>query len=162
VQKGMLPLQEIYQKKKFVWSFYGTGWQGREMALAPLRGIQPNSVRFFSTWLDSQQLNKEDYISMLRASLFVPCPRGNNVETFRLYEVLENGSIPILVKDDSQFIQTLKKKLPFILYENWEEAAKGVVDFLQNQQKMIEYHVSILNAWNQWKDTLKIILRKMV
>ena len=34
-------------------------------------------------------------------SIFVPCPRGNSSpDTFRLYEALEAGSIPIVERDE--------------------------------------------------------------
>jgi hypothetical protein len=44
------------------------------------------------------QMSHDRYISMMADAIFIPCPAGSAPETFRLYEALELGSIPILGK----------------------------------------------------------------
>lgn len=44
-----------------------------------------------------QALAYVDYIALLNNTIFAPCPSGNNPETFRQYEALELGAIPILI-----------------------------------------------------------------
>lgn len=40
----------------------------------------------------------EEYMMYIAQAAFVLCPNGNNPETFRLYEALEVGSIPIITR----------------------------------------------------------------
>ena len=48
-----------------------------------------------------RNLTTANHLNMLLDSVFVLCPRGNNLETFRFYEALESGAIPIFVKGSS-------------------------------------------------------------
>ena len=41
------------------------------------------------------------YLQLLASTVFLPAPGGNNPETFRLYEILELGGIPLLVQSVS-------------------------------------------------------------
>ena len=46
----------------------------------------------------SHTVDYEDYMRLMGDTVFVPCPAGNNPETFRHYEALEVGSIPLIVR----------------------------------------------------------------
>ena len=48
-----------------------------------------------------RNLTTANHLNMLLDSVFALCPRGNNLETFRFYEALESGAIPIFVKGSS-------------------------------------------------------------
>ena len=65
---------------------------------------------------------KESYMQLLFNSQFVLCPSGNNPETFRLYESLEAGAIPIVVRAPSQrdFFRAFTIPPPFPVLESWE------------------------------------------
>ena len=39
-----------------------------------------------------------EYLSHLAGTVFALCPPGNNPETFRIYEALESGAVPVLVR----------------------------------------------------------------
>ena len=43
-----------------------------------------------------------EYLSIMADTIFVPCPAGNNPETFRHYEALELGSIPLIVRPNKR------------------------------------------------------------
>jgi len=56
---------------------------------------------------DSSSERYDKYIQLLADTAFAPCPAGNNPETFRHYEALEVGAIPIIVRpkdDDKNFL----------------------------------------------------------
>eukprot|EP01041_Mallomonas_annulata_P004041 gene4041-8045_t len=45
--------------------------------------------------------NTRVYSDVMKNTVFVPCPSGNNPETFRHYEALESGAIPVFVHKPS-------------------------------------------------------------
>lgn len=46
------------------------------------------------------RLPRDQYWSILSRSQFVVCPRGHGASSFRLYEALAAGSVPVVVSDD--------------------------------------------------------------
>ena len=51
--------------------------------------------------IHERKLTTANHLDVLLETVFALCPRGNNLETFRFYEALESGSIPIIVKGSS-------------------------------------------------------------
>jgi hypothetical protein len=151
VETPSLPFREL------AWTFYGTGWKGRRELLEPLQQIQPSRSKFFDNWLDANQLGELEYISETLNSIFVPCPPGMHPETFRVYEALENGAIPLIVRSegDEQWIEMLKTSLPILNIPNWQHAA-AIVHNLVNDKQMLEiYRNQVLTQWAQYKANLK-------
>lgn len=64
------------------------------------------------------------YMTLLSKTAFVLCPAGNNPETFRLYESLETGSIPLFVRPSIE-IDYLQYKYwynyPGPIFNSWDE-----------------------------------------
>jgi hypothetical protein len=83
----------------------------------------------------------------------MPCPVGNNPETFRIYEALEHGCIPIYVREkgDDLFIKMLTSNLPIAIMDSWEASGKFMVDNFQNTSMLIDYRIKLLEAWSVWK-----------
>jgi hypothetical protein len=76
----------------------------------------------------------------IRNHMFVLCPRGNGVDTHRLWETLYMGSIPI-VKRDVAFNDVLD--LPILFVNEWTEITE---DFL-----LAEYERIATTKWNMKK-----------
>lgn len=83
------------------------------------------------------------FLRDIKVSKFVLCPRGNGVDTHRLWETLYMGSIPIVKYHETHH---LIQDLPILFVENWEEVTE---DFL-NQK----YEEMINKNWNM--DKLKL------
>lgn len=49
---------------------------------------------------DSVELVRSRYQEVVKASKFVICPRGHGASSFRLYETLHAGRVPVVVSDD--------------------------------------------------------------
>jgi hypothetical protein len=83
------------------------------------------------------------FLREIRNHTFVLCPRGNGVDTHRLWETLYMGSIPIVKRDIalSDF-----EDLPICFINSWEDIT---VEFLQKEKDRI-----LSNIWNT--DKLKI------
>jgi len=88
---------------------------------------------------------------------FVPCPKGQNVETYRIYEALECGCIPLFINDpgNEQWFRVFNNEIPFLKIESWNHAA-GVLDhFIKNPEQMEQYRMTVLVAWGKYKASLK-------
>eukprot|EP00597_Dinobryon_sp_UTEXLB2267_P002449 CAMPEP_0170081180 /NCGR_PEP_ID=MMETSP0019_2-20121128/17124_1 /TAXON_ID=98059 /ORGANISM="Dinobryon sp., Strain UTEXLB2267" /LENGTH=326 /DNA_ID=CAMNT_0010295505 /DNA_START=388 /DNA_END=1368 /DNA_ORIENTATION=- len=68
------------------------------------------------------------YQERLRDAVFAPCPAGNSYETYRLYEALEVGAIPVLVKPFDHHSNYLNAKewrnYPGPVLGSWDELAE--------------------------------------
>ena len=155
----MTPLQNTPQLpfRDNIWSFYGTNWKDRSKQLKPLESLYPHIVKYFDEWNDSNQLNEEDYISLLLNTKFVPCPQGNNVETYRFYEALDCGCIPIFIHSDKTdlWIQSFYKDIPLLKVNNWNNALEIMQHFIKNPEQMENYRNIILLSWSKFKVTLQ-------
>lgn len=64
---------------------------------------------------DGIHIHHEGYYNIMEQSVFTLCPRGHEISSFRLYEALHFGSIPVYVSDIHA--------LPFQGFLNWEDFA---------------------------------------
>jgi GR25 family glycosyltransferase involved in LPS biosynthesis len=145
------------KERKLIWSFFGTGWSEREKKMEQIKYIEPNSYNFYNNWMDSKQLSHKEYSEMCLNSVFMPCPPGQNVETFRFYEALEHGVVPIYIyggEDDLHF-KLLAKHLPLVVLDSWDSVKNAIIVFLQKPELLNEYRSKILIAWADWKIELK-------
>jgi hypothetical protein len=74
---------------------------------------------------------RRKYLQTIRNSTFVLCPRGNGVDTHRLWETLYMGSIPIVIRDIAfrEFYD-----LPILFIDDWSEISE---DFLRTEYDRI-------------------------
>jgi hypothetical protein len=70
----------------------------------------------------------QEYTQNLTDSVFALAPYGNNPETFRFWEALEHGAIPIMVRiSDARHDFAGYSGIPFIALSSWSDL-KGVLD----------------------------------
>jgi hypothetical protein len=146
-----------------VWSFYGTGWQDRKKLVEPLTTIQPHSLLLVDTWESPEKITRNQYVARLLDSVFVPCPPGNNIETFRLYEALECGCIPLYVKTpgDEAYLHMLQEELGLLPVRSWEEATALMGHLMKEKQLLETYRNTLLTQWKVWKNKLGDKVKKM-
>jgi hypothetical protein len=106
-------------------------------------------------------------MNLMMNSKCIPCPRGQNVETYRFYEALESGCIPLFVDipETGSWIQQFNmgdKSMDFFRIDSWATAAEIIDHFNKNPGEMIEYREMILKAWRIFKDDLKERVRKLM
>jgi len=161
-QTPSLPFREL------AWSFRGTGWQDRENKLKPLQNIGPSNCVFYKEWLDSSHAKREEYVGEVLNSKFVPCPGGMNPETFRLYEALELGAIPLYVRQegDELYFKYLSSIIPLINMDSWDYASKVVGHMLANPELMEKYRESLLMGWivgkKRYSDAIKNVFSQLI
>ena len=149
--------QHHLPQRRIIWSFYGTGWLQREEKLSCFKPIQPNAYAFYGRWADPAQLSAAEFTEKCLNSIFMLCPGGNNPETFRFYEALEHGCIPLYVREpnDEGFFQMISSNLPMIALNTWEEARGFMITLLQKQEMLADYRLKLLTAWVVWKKKLE-------
>jgi GR25 family glycosyltransferase involved in LPS biosynthesis len=156
--KNMLGVTPRLPFRSLTWSFFGTDWNNRKNLLQPLYDISgAYKAQFFKDWNDSQALTCEAYTSALLDTVFVPCPDGVNPETFRFYEALECGCIPLLVTTEANaaWVSWVSKRLSIIPLKSWEDAAKFVTHLLQNREMLEVYRTKVLSSWIEWRKELQ-------
>jgi len=135
--------------RKYFWNFIGqiANKPTRESMVNALSEIDGGYLRPTRRWNDSNGLKIQDYLTILEDSIFTPAPAGwCNPDSFRLYEALEAGSIPI-VDNKSYFTALYGPTLPFPSVKNWNE----VVDIIQDNNLYI-MQLSCMAWWRNQKD----------
>jgi GR25 family glycosyltransferase involved in LPS biosynthesis len=148
----------LIEKRSFKWSFVGTDWNNRSKQIESLLEIKPNFVKYFPDWNNKEQLSEKDYIDLLLDSIFCPCPGGNNIETYRFYEALECGCIPVY----TELPEILKdSNIPMIMKtETWNKVAEVMNFLLTNPSVMNDYHSKLMSWWISYKNKLKLQIDK--
>ena len=148
--------------RSHVWSFFGTAWRQRDEKLQPLERLQPHRLSLLNAWNGPNSIGREEYLSTLLDTMFVPCPGGQNMETYRFYEALECGCIPIVVKEenDSLFTKMIMANMEFLIVSSWEEAALLIAQLMENKTVLENYRANLLIAWQRWKERLTVEFKK--
>jgi hypothetical protein len=113
-------------ERPYLWSFLGESEKAtRPDMLKALASISPSFVHITDRG-PVQRLGKMQYEQILRDSVFVPCCMGNvNVETYRIYEALECGAVPIVERRMSlDYFRGLLGDHPLPSFVSWKQAAR--------------------------------------
>jgi hypothetical protein len=158
LQTPRLPFREL------VWSFHGTDWNGRSESMKNLQLLQPNKLQWFKEWNDAQMLGKQEYLDILMNSRFVPVPGGQNPETYRFYEALECGCVPVYVRqdgDDGFLNKQVRRFLPLPDFPTWDHATAFIYELSNNVQALEGFRSTCLNGWKAWKEESKRDVRRI-
>jgi hypothetical protein len=88
-------------------------------------------------------ISRLEYYKKVSESKFIICPRGNGIDTFRLWDSLYLGAIPIVV-EEAVFHKSLYE-LPILFLESYEDFAKLNKEFLEEQ------YVKMINKYYNYK-----------
>lgn len=105
--------------KSLDWFFSGqANHQSRRDCVEALQGV-PNGKMLVTDGF-AQGLEYSDYMALMCRAKVVPCPAGNvNPDSFRIYEALEAGCIPI--PENTHFWRQLFGEVPFPVVDDWKE-----------------------------------------
>lgn len=130
----------VSNKRKFVCNFLGTVYKNssREILINILRSNRIHSlctVKSRQSWLPQEtDQSSEDYMKALENSDLTLSPVGINSESYRIYEALALGSVPVVedvmttgncgiasVSDNVPFRLLKKEQAPLIYVKDWKE-----------------------------------------
>jgi len=146
--------------RPYLWSFLG----GSSRASRPemIRAFQPLTPHFLhlTDRGAAERLGRPEYEQLLRESIFAPCPMGNvNLESYRVYEALECGAIPIVEKRIGlDYFTGLLGSHPLPAFTNWRQAAR-FVEKLRGDRAALDGLQSECMDW--WKAYQKSLTQRM-
>jgi hypothetical protein len=78
----------------------------------------------------------DKYVEMIRRSYFTICPRGYGKTSFRMYEAIQLGTIPVCISDEPwiPYPETMKKYYFDTNYFSIEEILHGLYSNLQHKE----------------------------
>lgn len=140
-------------EKSIDWFFAGqVNHKSREEMVENVKNI-PNGELHISGGF-AQGLSHDEYYRLMERSKIVLCPNGNiSPDSFRLYESLEAGCIPIV--ESPYFWKEMFKTVPFPIVDDnltWKQAIEMV---------LIDYNFFKVNIDKWWKTTKESILLEL-
>jgi hypothetical protein len=142
-----------------VWCFMGTPHGERKQLLDLFKPLKPYIHKECSGFGAADGLETQKYSQLMRDSVFALCPAGqDSMDSFRLYEALEAGCIPITVKYSNQFkiypsywhgVFYGESTLPFVLEESWQECFERVKNMSETETKQLQEECKLF--WAKWK-----------
>ena len=152
--------------RKYLWTFFGTDWNSRSEILEDLKDESIGEYRceLYKEWNDASSLSQNEYMSMMLNSWVVPCIGGNNPETYRFYEALEFGCVPILVEDDEnrEYIKYITQYIPILPLKSWSQSRMLLKSFMENKEAFEQYRHSILTAYSSMKKQFQDKFKEVV
>ena len=147
----------LSSSRKHTWSFAGAmDRNNRRSIIENLQAKYPTTaIHLTPTWNSPSNLNTHDYVNIIRNSKYVPCLDGFfNTESYRLYEAMENGAIPITCVDAKKSYQHIFGCAPpFIMIDDWsKDCISNDVDL--KQRNVIEW-------WHLFKNGLCEKIKKI-
>lgn len=82
----------------------------------------------------------------------MPCPKGRNIDTFRMYEAIEAGAIPVIELDSYAKSHLPPHYLisPMLFVDTWEEAPAAMMALYSNTTALLARQKAVM----VWYDKL--------
>ena len=153
-------LKKSVQNRKYKWAFIGTPHKSSRHDLL----YQFSHVKEFYSYRTEQfnlkPISAEEMSKILSSTEFLPCPNGFvHPETYRLYEALECGCIPI-VEDTYNYYDRLFPNNPFIKVNKWSDAKPIIKGWEEEQIKRKKSECEVW--WSEYKNNLQEFIRNKV
>jgi len=93
---------------------------------------------------DSISTDNQSYLQNMMNTKICPIPRGANLETFRFYEAIKSGCIPIGEAFPKAWYYD---DAPIIRLKNWADIKTVVPEILNDTDRLNELHQQVLKWW---------------
>tara|TARA_B100000686_G_scaffold226271_1_gene233485 strand:- start:5529 stop:6422 length:894 start_codon:yes stop_codon:yes gene_type:complete len=159
-KSGTNYLSKKDDERKYKWSFMGTPHKSsRHDLLHQLSDVSPSYVykteKFNKTILGVKEMSQ-----ILSSTKFIPCPNGFvHPETYRVYEALECGCIPI-VENAYNYYDRLFPNNPFVKIDKWQEAKLLINEWKETQVLKKQSECTVW--WNKYKDKLQNFVKEKI
>lgn len=148
-------------ERRHLVSFSGKLITTRFAAVKAVRSIESSVVHVSGRFNDpGRQISHGEYMELLEQSVFVVCPMGNvHLESFRVYEALEAGAIPIVeTRRRLDYFSLLLGEHPLPTVRNWRELPRLLSD-ISTQRDLDEMQVEVALWWADHKAELQQAIR---
>jgi len=160
---------ENYLEKQYLASYLG---RPTHKIRAILEKKLKNEKNFYIENLDSmnsniETINLEKYENLIKSSHFFLCPRGFGPASFRLYESIELGTIPVYISDEFvlPFDDEINwNKFSVIIKKNKIGKLPKILDAVVNSQMyedMLEELLIVKNKYFNFQSTAEYIYKKI-
>lgn len=152
-----LSVLSLPSHRSFPWTFMGTLWPSGSRFLAVSRFLYslPNGF-YFGGQNFGQGLPLDQYRLVLCNSSFSLAPEGDrHLDTFRLWESLCCGSIPLIVEhnDTSSFL--LPSDFPIPIFSSWSDSVDYVLTMLAKPVELNSRQKLLVNWWVNYIHSLR-------
>jgi hypothetical protein len=143
-------------ERPLAWCFLGALNAARASMIGEFRRIEPHRLHLIAREGD-RKVSRDEYKQALRSSAFVPCPMGNvMLETYRLYEALEAGAIPLLTRHAwMPYHDLVMPGHPIPSFPAWSAARRFAEELLADPTALDALQVHIAAWWESYKATLQ-------
>lgn len=151
IPNGMRRIRPTMERR-YRWCFVGNLASTRKSMAHHLKTIEPKYLHVTGTRAQSAAwLAPEEYLAALGDSIFVPCPMGNvNLESFRLYEALDSGAVPIVERRRFlDYFTQLFGPHPLPSVREWKEAPSVINSFCSDPVRLQNKQDEIQEWWRQ-------------
>lgn len=142
-------IENLNKDKKYLWSFVGQTQASRIHTYNILeRTTGGKMIKTEGFGGSVSGLSYPEYLQIFCNSKIVACPMGNNCpDTFRMYEAIEAGALPICEGADywKEF------NIPFPCVNDWKELQFIVNDYELNPDKLIRDTEKAVMWWKDYQ-----------
>jgi len=149
-QKPTQPVK-TFGERELMWSFHGTDWFDRSTQLREFVSFVPYSCHLQPHWNHPTATKEKLYLSLMGNSKFCPILKGQNPETFRLYEALESGCLPVTTITDAGYLAWIEEHLGLSSLYNWTNPSAVLGSTTITEETRLE----VARRWNVWKEVTK-------
>jgi hypothetical protein len=153
-----------------IWSFMGSmHGPDRIAAVEAFRNLPPHFFHPTSHFNAPDYLGVSEYQRVMEASQFALCPRGHiNLDTFRIYEALEAGSVPVTLARAPHLdarptywhcLFETQEAPPFVIADSWEQARETVERILA-KDALDKMQRACGLFWAQWKSIWRFRIQR--
>ncbi len=150
--------------QKYLWSFAGDPKKTtRTEMLAAMESLGGGFKHLTSDFNSADALPVSAYRALMDESIFIPCPSGwSNLDSFRVYEALEAGCIPIVEKRPNfDYFARLCGPHPLPTVSTWSEVP-ALIQRLQADGSVEALRQTCAEWWTSYVPALKQSLEKTV
>lgn len=150
-----------YEDKKHSIFFYGQTKSDRIELIDIINKVNNSYVFITNNWNDTNSLSIDEVTDIISNTLIVPCPMGNiNPDSFRICEVLESGSIPMIKKYQGyDYFINIFGENPIPSVSSWTEIIDIYHSILENPNE----YLSKINLWYyEFKKKLKYDIKEIL
>ncbi len=146
-------------QRRYAWSFVGEIKASRVEMAAAFAGFEPQLITHTESISkpDRKVLSKPEFDAILGQTVFSPCPMGNAIlETWRLYESLELGCIPLTESRLSlDYFNELFGPNPIPKFSSWTRARHYAEETFMDKSKLLALQGEIATWWSGHKDKVR-------